>query len=440
MKPQKATSFLLICLLMFSAAAILGSVDASESVTGLIASDTTWTAQGSPYHFTGPVCVLEGATLNVEPGVTVDFDKYYLRVNGTLHAVGTPSQPVTLTADKEQQNPMQQIQFTAASTSYTGNSGCILQNVVLNHVSVDIKGSSPKISNCVFVDPFWVTILSRGGSPVISDNTFQQVSYEGVSVDKSAAVTGNLFNITTGFATAIVAHEHSYIANNKIIGYYNGINAADSTTVTGNAIVGCTNAGGVTGGSVDFSRNYLSDNHIGISICEGANGIQNNAVLNNDIGLQILSSSSAGTAQNNNIVGSKQYSVSMESTLNVDLPNNWWGTTDADAINQTIRDFKVDFNLGKVNFVPFLTSANPNAPASADIDLNSIPVSAPTAMPTSNPTEQSTDIPQQQDSSQSVSQPDAQPFSLDESMLAIVVVLVVLVLSIVVVVVLVRRK
>ncbi|MCW4000788.1 MAG: right-handed parallel beta-helix repeat-containing protein [Candidatus Bathyarchaeota archaeon] len=422
----------------------MGNASASESVSGLIAQDTTWTAAASPYHLTGPACILEGATLTIEPGVNVDFDDYYLRVNGTLRAVGTASQPITFTTEKEQQNPIQQIQFTASAISYSEqvNSGCILQNVMLNHVSLDIKGSSPKITKCAFIDSYWVAILSRGGSPTISDNTFQQISYQGLSVDQSTIVTNNFFNLTTGFATAIVAHDHACLTNNKIVGYYNGVNVEASVTVTGNVIVGCSNAGAVTGTTGDFTRNYLAQNHIGISVAYGRCNIQNNAVVDNDIGLQIVrvSSGESGTVQNNNIVGSSQYSVSLEANQNVDLPNNWWGTSDAYAINQTIRDFKVDFNLGKVNFVPFLSAVNPNAPTSADVDIANVPTPPPTQTPT-NPTAQPSALPpQQQDSSQSSGHQESQPFSLNETVLAVAVVLAVLALSIVAVVFLVRKK
>jgi hypothetical protein len=48
----------------------------------------------------------------------------------------------------------------------------------------------------------------------------------------------------------------------------------------------------------------------------------------------------------------------------VDASSNWWGTTDLLAINQSIYDFKRDFNLGVVTFTPILESPNPAAPTS----------------------------------------------------------------------------
>ncbi len=42
---------------------------------------------------------------------------------------------------------------------------------------------------------------------------------------------------------------------------------------------------------------------------------------------------------------------------------NYWGTTDQQAINQTIYDFKNDYNLGSVAFVPFLDLPNSQSPS-----------------------------------------------------------------------------
>ena len=64
---------------------------------------------------------------------------------------------------------------------------------------------------------------------------------------------------------------------------------------------------------------------------------------------------------NNNIEDNLQYSLRLGST-NISATNNWWGATHTQAINQTIYDFKNDFNLGIVNFVPFLNEPNPQAP------------------------------------------------------------------------------
>ena len=89
--------------------------------------------------------------------------------------------------------------------------------------------------------------------------------------------------------------------------------------------------------------------------------IQNNTITLNGIGLQ-MSSAEDYLLVNNNIQGNTNYSLYLTTGSNFNASYNWWGTTDNQAINQTIYDFKNDFNLGKVNFVPILSAPNSQAP------------------------------------------------------------------------------
>ena len=85
---------------------------------------------------------------------------------------------------------MQQIQFMPSSTSWNDqtNSGCIVENVDFNQVSIIAKGCSPKITNNVFNNPIWMAVLSTGGSPSITNNVIQNVAIEGISVGGSSTL------------------------------------------------------------------------------------------------------------------------------------------------------------------------------------------------------------------------------------------------------------
>ena len=107
--------------------------------------------------------------------------------------------------------------------------------------------------------------------------------------------------------------------------------------------------------------------------------IQNNAITGNSmVGIRF---SASPTALSNNNIYSNTLNVALTIADNVDAANNWWGTTDAQAINQTIYDNKNSNTLGRVNFVPFLSAPNPSAPSIQNVTIT--PFQTPTPPPTS---------------------------------------------------------
>jgi hypothetical protein len=325
----------------------LGTVQASTHVSGVIAVDTTWTLTSSPYVVTAPLLVDSGVTLTIEPGVIVYLNDTYMRVNGTLNARGTIENPISLICNGTglgflYASDNAAIQFTSKSTSWNEQTGAgsIIENAVISTTqathTIYIDDASPKINNC--------TVINTGGQRSI----FIEV---GAPIISNCSITSDFCGITC--TTGITGINDAHILDNTIsdcdvdIEIYGG-----SPVIEGNLIVDNTG-----------NKNNA---HGGIRVNWGGTTplIRNNTIVGNSLGFNLLDSPSP-TITFNNIQDNIEYSIYLNdgSESDIDATNNWWGTSDVSSINQSIRDFKNDFNLGVVSFVPFLTEPNPSAPA-----------------------------------------------------------------------------
>jgi len=339
-------SFLCASLIVLTVSGLLfsnlyfGTVQASTDVTGILSSDTTWTKANSPYSLTGPMLVNEGVNLTIEPGVTVNFNEYYIRVNGTLSAIGSSTEKASPKIDNNVFN------------------GCEIKI---------IDGGSPIISHNTLTGGGISLVCSSSimpgtidGSPIISHNT---LSGSGISVEGGS--------ISSGFPV---------ISNNRINGGDVGIGCNGYASISDNSISGCTSGiqlyskqvfSGSSHAYPIVERNLITHNTRGINIALASRfdvgtvtpTILNNTISNNSVGIYVYQSNfgTSPTITYNNIHDNSDYNIQLaEYTENdVNATYNWWGTTDTQAINQTIFDFKNDFNLGKVNFIPFLSEPNP---------------------------------------------------------------------------------
>jgi hypothetical protein len=247
-----------------------------------------------------------------------------------------------------------------------------------------------------------------GGTVVISNNTI--ISHDVTSQIYGMEVPDSEFD--GGYGITIQANCVADIQSNVISGgFVRGINVVGAATIQGNLII--NNSGGIAigknvydygigvsegdviirdntlansevgiGGSVvssyygqvDYSatpkartvtieRNMIvgSQKGIDVDLQDATLNIQNNTITDCSEAITLTSCPSA-TIKFNNIQNFTQRSITLVNTpVNIDATYNWWGTTDASAINQSIYDYKKDFYLGTVNFTPFLTEPNPEA-------------------------------------------------------------------------------
>ncbi|MCL4430157.1 MAG: hypothetical protein M1167_05335 [Chloroflexi bacterium] len=362
---------------------LVANVHASTPVSGTINVDTTWTQANSPYTLTGTVLVNSGVTLTIQPGVTVDLGSYFLQVSGTLNAEGTSDNQIVFTTGSFYSSARVIFNSVSAPWNEAAGSGCVIKNAVFNVVAVYITGGSPKISNSYFTNSFYTALSGLGGSPLIVNNAFNcktsaisfssgspTISYNFIKCTIASGASG----INTGSASA-------YISDNNITSCYYGVYATGNATITGNLIT--SSQFGVYSNNAlgTLDHNIISNNSIGVL---GGGAIWSNTVGNNSAGI-IVNVASCNITQNN-LFNNTQYNVGAPTSSSINATYNWWGTTDVAAINQTVYDSKNVTSYGTVNFVPFLTAPNPNAPALESINYVPAPTPTPIPTPIPNPT------------------------------------------------------
>ena len=146
MKAKVAVLFLAAGLLL--AAGSLGF--AETMVGGHITTDTVWDKAGSPYTLTQTIAVDKGATLTIEPGVTIygtnaRYSGHGFVVYGALIAKGTEAEWIRITHRVEHLSNWGMMQFEDSSDDQK----CILEYCeLINGSGVRIESASPTISWC----------------------------------------------------------------------------------------------------------------------------------------------------------------------------------------------------------------------------------------------------------------------------------------------------
>jgi hypothetical protein len=212
---------------------------------------------------------------------------------------------------------------------------------------------------------------------VISGNTIYNCANAGIFVSGAEAQGGyvTVYNNVTILNNQLYSNNYaiqtsgiSRIEGNSIFNNYWGISGGGP--INNNVVVGNTYV--IASGTVEY--NFVANNKYGII---GYN-ITRNTIINNEVGI----ASGFSDAHYNNIY-SNTLNVNFTSASDGNATYNWWGTTDATAISQSIRDYDEDFTMGRVNFKPTLTALNPDAP-SPNTEIPTVDLTTP--IPTTQPT------------------------------------------------------
>lgn len=407
---------------------------AQNNQPNIISSDTTWTKANSPYTFSSPVTINGGATLTLEPGVTVNMGSgVYLQVDGTLVAKGTNDDNIFFNGGKiiiTQNSPawnQQTLKGTViedtvvSSASIIVSSSAKINNNTINGVepscfdgTLVVAGGAPLIShNYIKGGGYPRPIFIGGGSPTINDNYLIGGIFSNSSARRSTISNNTIFGpVMIAGGTPVISHNTitgrriEYLSGNGstlggaaseevsggigMTGYNFGEDKLYDAIVTDNTIIGGLDGIGWNAGPGAIIQNNLITNFTREGLSLGSNAvIQNNTIVNNTIGVNIYNFNGIagiGDAQslpsilNNNIMNNSQYNIYSYCGANLTAAYNWWGTADEAAIEKTIYDNTFEPNLGKITVVPYLTQLNPEAyPSESEEPINILPT--PTQTP-----------------------------------------------------------
>jgi hypothetical protein len=211
-----------------------------EWIAGHINSSRTWARlpEIHTYRVLEPVTVVDNTTLTVEPGVTVGIQAgTNLYINGSLSAVGTPTQPITLTRTAGATQPWGYLQIGGGSVVGDSDASQV------SYATIEGGGSGGQMlyvyRSAPTLDHFTLRNSSGKGVYVGNVSTDSPVSWD------TGAVTGS-----TGegvyVAAGRVALSNLNIANNGAEGVE--LNSADdsqllNSTVQGNGGEGIRSSG-----------------------------------------------------------------------------------------------------------------------------------------------------------------------------------------------------
>jgi hypothetical protein len=262
-------------IIVRAVACILGvffTVAHATDVSGLISTNTTWTAAASPYVVTGNILVDTLTTLTIQPGVAVRLDPAKaIMVKGTLNAVGTAADSIVIT--KNQAAGWTKLWLKSSSK-------CRLQYCRIEYADnfvADAKNAAvyDEGSDSVYIGYCTISnntgeggIFINGGSATITNNTITVNSCPGTDAGCGGiSIIGGSATITNN----TVSYNSSGLGAGIFINY-----ASDRIVIANNSITHNMAAGGAGGGiycsytngsSTDttfyLTNNIISNNSVG---------------------------------------------------------------------------------------------------------------------------------------------------------------------------------
>lgn len=306
---------------------------------GTLTGNSVWTpgTTPTPYVITSTLTVAPGATWTLMPGTVLRFASgASLDVAGTLNVTGTPTSPVLFTSDAPTPALGNWVGLLIrSSTQNTRIDGAIIEYAT-NGITVD--GAQTQISNCT-VRAFGASWSNYGIGFINGAGGI----VEDCVIDNALAGANN--NLSSGIYTASGAQPE--IRQNTI-------------TNTGTGVL-------VEASAPWLHGNTLANNSTGIHLLGGTQALINGGNVitgNSSVGIQYDGLNGwdiPGAIVKNNTIFNNRFNIYISGLLDadafeIDVTENWWGSTSPSVISSGIWDHKDVWGEGAppARVVPFL--------------------------------------------------------------------------------------
>ncbi|TRX37297.1 T9SS type A sorting domain-containing protein [Flavobacterium sp. ZT3R18] len=383
-------------------------VIAQTNVSGPYFTNTIWSLSGSPYNLTGDVQIPNGVSLTIEPGVQINFNSdYEILIKGTLVANGTNNFPIIFNGNFSgksmllfkstnlSNSQLSHVKFIGPKNAFQlanesefnedliKNFGTLLvSNIVLTNTKVQSKGYQ-STANLIIENAIISGTTIKGVYPrsekikvknsTINNSLINSDSYNyGIIIDE--CIIGNT-QLSIGCCGANIEIIKSELTDSYIIdghGDANGpiiikdskinntpINLPVARLEISESEINYNTSNGLIFGNGKFECSQITGNNIGTAIKITGGGymwgnfvMTNSTIKNNSIGLEITNSNIV-TIDNSNFYDNTTYNIQNKSSKNITAINNWWGTTNTTAINNSIYDYYDNINLGQVDYTNY---------------------------------------------------------------------------------------
>jgi hypothetical protein len=316
---------------------------------------------GSPYIITTNSGVFPGVTLNIEPGVTVQFNNgLVFTVKGTLIAHGSISDSITFTSSaivptvsiwtgiNIQNDQGGNIDFNYCRGFYAYNFINFLANST---------GLAARIRN------------SRFANNNIVIFNYDPSNYQ-ITID-SSRVENNLFGSI--YSNYLTVSNSIFLNNERCIHNWSGPTVQiNNSSFMGSSMYALNMSGTVT-------NTKILNNFTGLRLRSDLVLI-NDSIANNNVGMEVTAASSIpiSNLHDNYICNNTTFNVKHTTTINVYLQNICWCTYDSAYVSSKIWDAYDDLTLGIITYLPFYSScATPlsisESPVNSGILLSNYP-------------------------------------------------------------------